>query len=242
MDASKNKQNKALPAHLDSHEATGAHINEPIAQFEIGNYKNFVYMILDWQTKKAAIVDPQHDLSKLTNVLDQHGFELTSILLTHTHADHIAGVPELVNRYPSVPVCVHRGDLHRLPDVVQNKGAIRLLRDGDTVSVGNLQVKALHTPGHSIGECCFLIESGTDHPYLFTGDTVFVRDCGRTDFETGSNAELFQSLQRLKKLPPKAVILPGHHYGSDCASTLADEMRESAPFQCKSVDELAALP
>ncbi len=233
-----------IPEHLSSPTATGVQEGEPIAQFEIGSYRNFIYLILDWESKKAAIIDPQADLSPPLESLQKHGFELAAVLLTHTHFDHVAGVPELMTRYPHLPVYVHRADAHRFSkqDALR-QSAFQLLEDGAVVRVGTLNVKLIHTPGHSAGECCYYLEpTATMPPYLITGDTIFIRDCGRTDLETGSNAEMFQSLQKIKKLPATAVILPGHHYREECASTLGQELAESPPFQCESVEELANLP
>ncbi len=226
-----------LPSHLAALEATGLHENEPIAQFEIGSYKNFVYLILDWKTRKAAIVDPQSDLSDPLAALKEHGFALSAILLTHTHFDHIAGLPELTRLYPEVPVGLHASDLHRLEP---QPAALRVLKDGEQIQIGELRVRAIHTPGHSAGETSFLVES--EPLYLLTGDTLFIRDCGRTDLESGSNEQMFASLQKIKALPEGAIILPGHHYARECASTLKKELTASPPLLCAGVAELAALP
>ena len=229
-----------LPPHLSGKHALGEEENEPIAQFEIGSYKNFVYLILDWAQKKAAIVDPQYDLTGPLDCLKKYQFELTSIFLTHTHFDHIAGVPELAQLFPQVPIIAHRQDLHRLDSRTMSRAKVKAIRDGDKVAVGDLIVEVLHTPGHSAGECCYFIQ-GTP-PYLLTGDTLFIRDCGRTDLESGSNEEMFQSLKRIKRLPSETVILPGHHYQPECASVLSKESKESPPLRCANVGELAALP
>lgn len=213
----------------------------PVAQFEIGNLRNFVYLILDWSTREAAIVDPQKDLSAPLDALRTHGFRLTHVLLTHTHHDHIAGVPELARTFPEVPIAVHDSDLHRLPASVRTRAKILKLRDGESLRIGTLELQSLHTPGHSAGESCFFLPA-TVPPYLFTGDTVFIRDCGRTDLESGSTKEMFESLQRIKKLPSETVILPGHHYARETASTLQKELQESPPLRCQSVAELEALP
>lgn len=214
----------------------------PVAQFEIGDYRNFVYLILDWNTKKAAIIDPQEDLSKPLLALETHGFQLERVLLTHTHFDHIAGVQELIEKFSKLPLHVHSLDRHRLkekgPDVWS---ACCPTEDEEQISVGQLQIQALHTPGHSAGEICYRLET-SENAYLFSGDTLFIRDCGRTDLETGSNEQMFQSLQKIKKLDPKTVILPGHHYVKEYTSTLSRELETNPPLQCKSVRELEALP
>ena len=227
-----------LPEHLSSHEARGLSENEPVAQFELGNFRNFIYLILDWKEKKAAIVDPQSDLDEPLGALKQHGFKLESIFLTHTHHDHIAGVPALVERFKGIPVYVHPTDARRLNKNLES--SVHALSDGQVVQVGSIPVKVMHTPGHSAGECSYFFERGGK--YLFTGDTLFIRDCGRTDFEDGSNDQMFSSLQRIKALAPETVILPGHHYVKECASILSKEIAESAPLKCRSVAELAVLP
>jgi glyoxylase-like metal-dependent hydrolase (beta-lactamase superfamily II) len=231
----------SLPDHLSGAEARGLAEGSRVAQFELGTARNFVYLVLDWAARRAAIVDPQRDLAPPLEALERHGFGLESVLLTHTHHDHVAGVPELARRFPSLPILVHEGDRHRLRE--RDLPALRGIADGERLRVGGLELEVLHTPGHSAGECCFFLPAGAkEPPFLLTGDTVFIRDCGRTDLETGSNAELFASLQRIKRLPPETVILPGHHYQRECASTLERELRESPPFRCRSVEELASLP
>lgn len=213
----------------------------PVGQFEIGSHRNFVYLILDWDTFGAWVIDPQSDLQPLEKVFKDHSFSLQGILLTHTHFDHIAGVPHLLMKNPNLPIWVHTKDFHRLKAITEKTSAIRFLQDGQKLSLGSLILHVIHTPGHSSGECCFLLLNEKIN-YLFTGDTLFIRDCGRTDLETGSNKEMFRSLQKLRRLPGRSLILPGHHYQPEFHSTLETELSESPPFQCKTVDQLRDLP
>lgn len=233
-----------LPAHLAQFEASGLVENETIAQFEIGEYRNFVYLILDWSTRRAAWVDPQKNLTEPLSALERHGFALDRILLTHSHPDHTAGVPELAMLFPRVPITLHEADLFRIREPLRSHPSLESVQDGATFEWGHTRVRTLHTPGHSAGECSFLVESkvSPERAYLLTGDTLFIRDCGNTSQPTGDNAQMYASLQRIKRLPSETIILPGHHYTLETASTLEKEMRESPPFLCRSVEELAALP
>ena len=232
-----------LPPHLSHDRSTGMQMDEPIAQYELGTGKNFVYLILDWSQKKAAMVDPQSDLQGMLSDLQKNGFTLESILLTHTHYDHTAGVVTLLKRFPNLEVRVGESDLHRLPSSVSALKTLKVLRDGEMLSVGNLSLSAHHTPRHSAGEFSYFLDRsvGVDRPYLFTGDTIFIRDCGRTDFPDGSNEAMFASIQKVKQFPRDTVFLVGHHYAKECSTTLAREMETSPPFRCSSVDELASL-
>ena len=211
-----------------------------VKQFEIGELKNFIYLILDHSSKKAAIVDPQKDLRLPLEYLTQNGFTLTSILLTHTHHDHIAGVPELIRTNPELLLYVHEKDFGRLSPASRDFSGLQKIIEGQRISLGAFSIRVMHTPGHTSGECCYYLEA--EKRYLFTGDTLFIRDCGRTDFETGSNEDMFASLQKIKALPTDTIILPGHHYREEFFSTLEAELRDSPPLRCKDVHELAALP
>jgi hydroxyacylglutathione hydrolase len=236
-----NRPKETLPSHLASRSASGLALNETVAQFELGSTKNFVYLILDWTAREAALVDCQGDFRTPLEALAGHGFRLARVLLTHTHHDHVLGLTELVELMPDLKINAHTKDAHRLASSLQASSRLELLESGEIIRVGNLEVQALHTPGHSAGELCYFL-AGTVPPYLFTGDTVFIRDCGRTDFPDGSTGEMFASLQMIRKLPPETVILPGHHYQRETATTLSRELRESPPFLAESVEALEALP
>ena len=169
--------------------------------------QNFVYLLLDGATKRAAIVDPQFDIETPLALLHKHGFTLERILLTHTHHDHIAGLPALIARFPGIPIHSHKLDERRLHGSRFKDAKFEPLEDDQEILIGSLRVRAMHTPGHSAGELCYFLEK--PGPFLLTGDTIFIRDCGRTDLETGSNQQMFESVQRIRTLPPETVILPG---------------------------------
>jgi hydroxyacylglutathione hydrolase len=210
-----------------------------ILQFEIGALRNLVYLIADPVTRKAAWVDPQRDLTLPLEALVRHGLQLESILLTHTHHDHVAGVAPLLERQPSLQVYVHPRDSFRLEASLP----FRFIEDQEIIPVGSLPIRAWSMPGHSAGALSFEVQPpGGGPPLLLTGDTLFIRDCGRTDLPTGSTQQMFQSLQRYRQFPAETIILPGHHYQREWWSTLAQEWAESPPFQCRSVPELEALP
>lgn len=227
----------------------------PIAQYQIGEFRNFLYVFMDWSAKEAAIIDLHAGFEAVLEDLNRHSFKILTLLLTHSHWDHIGGLEKFVRQVPDARIAVHSGDVHRLPKAALIRERVSPVDEGQRIRIGSLQLEVLHTPGHSAGECCYLSRDEIDWPVtpstnstphrgkaLFTGDTLFVRDCGRTDLETGSVPEMFGTLQRLRGLPPETVILPGHWYQPECVSTIGDERSDNVALNCRSVEELAALP
>ncbi len=210
----------------------------PVAQFEIGKARNFVYVVADWAQKRCAIVDPHSGLEELMHALKDQGLKLSGIWLTHSHWDHTAGLPELGQMLPQTPLWIHPAELHRIKPELQSKFQIHELSPDLELPISGWSF--IHTPGHSAGGGCFHFKGGNP-PLLLTGDTLFIRDCGRTDLDTGNDAQMFESLQRLKTLNPQTVILPGHHYQPEYSRTLAEELVDSPPLQARTIEELARL-
>lgn len=175
------------------------------------------YLLTDEETGLTAVIDPGFESETLTaGVLAAGKDKVPYILLTHAHFDHITGV-ERIRKLTGAEVFLHEKELPFVSDGSLNVSAAfsgasiapfpveHPMTDGDRISLGSLSIQVLHTPGHTVGGCCFLVEDA-----LFTGDTLMQMSCGRTDFPTGNYAEIQKSLQRLAQLPGDYHVYPGH--------------------------------
>ena len=196
-----------------------------ITQFAVTGFdNNFSYLICDEQTKETAYVDPSGQYQLVLDQIRKNNLHLTAFLITHTHADHFDQLG-VVSRMSSAPVYVHEAGLAKLPPT---KGERRGLNEGSEIQLGKETVSVLHTPGHRADAVCFLVsgeESNGQTPGVITGDTLFIRGCGRTN--ESDVYQLYQSLQRLKQLPPQTIIYPGHDYGPTKTATLAEELEHN---------------
>jgi len=201
-------------------------------QFRVGPMENFNYVIGDESTKEAALVDPSWEVPKLLRYAEEHRLKIKHILLTHTHADHIQGLKEAVAK-TGAAVYVHPQEAA----AAKNMGVrVKGVDEGSSFSIGSLPVKVLHTPGHTPGAVCYLINNK-----LITGDTLFVEAVGRTDLPGGNAADLFESLQRLKKLKDDIEIYPGHDYGSAPSSTIGKEQEKNPYLKCKTMEQFEQI-
>ena len=183
---------------------------------------------------QAAVVDPGGDADVIYDLLQRNEWVPALVICTHGHVDHIGGVGELLRlcRGRRPQVCIHEADAPMLVDSQMNLSAFagmdvalpaadRLLRDGDVISFGEVELSVLHTPGHTPGGIC-LYAPGV----LISGDTLFAASVGRTDFPGGSQAQLLSSINdRLLTLPPETEVYTGH----GPPTTIADEIRGN-PF------------
>ena len=219
--------------------------NEPqlyLRQLQIGPMANFVYLIGDPATRKAAAVDPAWDVPAILDLAEQDGLAIDKILITHYHQDHlggrmmghnIQGAAELVARI-AAKVYVNK---HEAAGVKQVSGLsdsdIVKVDAGDVVKVGSLDVKFLHTPGHTPGSQCFLVNGN-----LVSGDTLFVNSCGRVDLPGSDPEAMYLSLnQTLRNLPDETVVYPGHAYAPESQTTIGAQKRSNMYMRFNNVDD-----
>lgn len=190
-----------------------------VKQIQVGPMMNFSYLVGSKAGKEAVLIDPCWDAEVLTNVAKKENRNITAILVTHAHFDHVNSLEEIATSL-KIPVYVHKDE----PNEFSEKVDLRFTEDGSTLEEAGLKIKCMHTPGHSPGSQCFLIENT-----IFTGDTLFVDGCGRVDLEGGDPSEMAMSLIKLSRLPEDIVIYPGHNYGGKPISTIG-EQKETNPY------------
>lgn len=213
-------------------------------QLEIGPMQNFIYLIGSTETRKAAVVDAAWDIERILGQAAADGMEITHALVTHTHPDHVGswlrgahieGVEELLAK-TKAKVVVHSGEAEFLKSL--SPSDMIKAESGDVIDVGGLGIKLIHTPGHTPGSQCFLLESSlVSEPRLIAGDTLFIGSCGRVDFPGGSAEKMYESLtQKLMRLPDETLLFPGHNYAARPASTIGEQKKTNPYLQFHSLD------
>jgi len=186
-----------------------------IKQLEIGYMDNFSYIVGCETTRKAMVIDPGPDVERILSEAAVEGLTIEMIVNTHTHGDHTAGNTRL-KEMTNARIVLHEQDAPGYP-----QADVRLA-DEKTLRLGDITFDVIHTPGHTPGGICLHAQGN-----LFTGDTLFVGDSGRTDLTGGDRPTLGASIRRLMELPEDTVVWPGHDYGPTPSSTLGWEKRHN---------------
>ena len=197
---------------------------------------NFVYLVGDRETGEAVAIDPAYDVQGLVDVLAEDGMRLTGALATHYHPDHVGGdmmghsIQGVADLLAIAPVPIHIQEDEK-PWVQRVTGAsdtdLVTHTSGDTVMVGEIPIELIHTPGHTPGSQCFLVDNR-----LVAGDTLFLEGCGRTDLPGGDAGLLYESLtQKLAKVPDDATLYPGHLYSPEPSAPMEEVRRFNMVFQ-----------
>ena len=200
-------------------------------QIEIGPMQNFVYLVGSKESRKCAVVDAAWDIGEIVRLAAGDEMEITHALVTHTHPDHVGGrfagmsiegINELLEK-AKAKVVIHKREAEFLKSL--SPSDLVKADSGDEIDVGGLKIKLIHTPGHTPGSQCFLVDQS-----LVSGDTLFIGSCGRVDLPGGNAEEMYLSLtQRLMSLPDETVLFPGHNYADKPTSTLG-EQKKTNPY------------
>jgi glyoxylase-like metal-dependent hydrolase (beta-lactamase superfamily II) len=205
---------------------------------------NFAYAIGDAETHEAVLVDPAYDVGALLDLLDADGMTCIGVVATHYHADHVGGslfgvtiegIAALLAR-SDLPVHVQAAEA---PWIVRTTGVDDALvrhEPGDVVRVGGVAVELLHTPGHTPGSQCLLVDGR-----LVTGDTLFLDGCGRTDLPGSDPAEMYDTLtRRLSRIDDGTLVFPGHRYSPEPSLTMGETRARNVALAPRTADEWLA--
>ncbi len=198
-----------------------------VHQIQVGGMQNFSYILEDEETEEAIIIDPSWDLENIEQAIKRNDLKIKYIVNTHHHIDHTLG-NEAMAKLTGAKIIQHEASelKHDLT-----------VTDGDKITFGDSELSIIHTPGHSKDGIC-LVGDGK----IFSGDTLFVGNCGRIDLPGGSSKELYRSLfEIISNLDDNLVLYPGHNYGPTPTSTLGKEKATNFVMQKRTEQEFIAI-
>ena len=208
-------------------------------QIAVGDMANLVYLVGSRSTREAMVVDPAWSVDALIDQAEEDDIRVVGALVTHYHQDHIGGsifgmeIEGLERFMARSPGPIHVQKLEA-DGVAKVSGIARSEfcehEGGDTIELGGITVRLLHTPGHTPGSQCFLVEEAGQPAQLVSGDTLFLGSCGRVDLPGSDPEQMYESLNgTLRKLPDETLVFPGHLYSEEAHSTIG-EQKETNPF------------
>lgn len=194
-----------------------------VYQLEVGSMQNFTYILEDEQTSEAVILDPSWDLDLIVETIEKNSLQVKYIINTHHHFDHTIGNDAMVRKTGAKI-------LQYVSSTLKNDVTVS---EGDKIRFGNSELTVVHTPGHSKDSMC-LVGDGK----IFSGDTLFVGNCGRIDLPGGSARELYHSLfDIVSKMDESLTLYPGHNYGNSPTSTIGKEKKTNFVLQPRTEKE-----
>ena len=218
-----------------------------LKQLELGPMQNFVYLVADPVTREAAVIDPAWEIDRIIEVVEQDDLHLKAALITHFHPDHlggdlmghhIQGAAELLERDLKIKVHMHKSEVDFAGRIAGLSRSDIVGTDGtEELQLGNISVRFIHTPGHTPGSQCFLIDGR-----LVSGDTLFIGACGRVDLPGSDAAQMYDSLvNKLKRLPEDTVLYPGHNYAGRPTSTIGEEKQRNMYMRFNRLEDFLGL-
>lgn len=191
--------------------------------------RNFIYIIIDEASRQAAIVDPAWETETIISAIEGLSITLTTILLTHSHFDHVNAVKPLLERFPArAYMAAEEMDFYGF-----QCDRLNAVRHHDVIKLGQTQISCLFTPGHTAGGICYLLPDA-----LFTGDTIFTEGCGICNARGGDPEKMFESVQMIKTtINPNVRIYPGHSFGKEPGQPLETLMKDNIYFQFDRKDQ-----
>jgi hydroxyacylglutathione hydrolase len=208
-------------------------------QYPVGDMANLAYVIGSVSTREAVVIDPAWNVGALIESTREDGMTIVGALATHYHQDHIGGslfgheiegLALFLEQNPA-PIHVHKLEADGVAQIAGiPRSEVEAHEGGDVIELGGIKIRLLHTPGHTPGSQCFLVEEAAQPAQLVSGDTLFLGGCGRVDLPGSDAEQMYSSLNgTLKKLPDETLLFPGHLYSPEGQSTMG-EQKQTNPF------------
>jgi len=217
------------------------------AQLPVGQMANLAYLVGSRSAREALLVDPAWDVDALLDRAEADGMRVVGALVTHYHPDHVGGalfgheiegVARLLERCP-VPLHANALEAEGVRRVTGASASDLVAHEsGDVIEVGEVRIRLIHTPGHTPGSQCFLVESGAGPGHLVSGDTLFLGSCGRVDLPGSDPEAMYHSLHdKLGRLPDETLLFPGHLYSSEPSSSIGEQKRTNPYLRVGRLDD-----